>query len=200
MLNRLPCFSLVFFLFLLNPLNPMRGYTEEPSHILDIDLQESGVAKIHAELFIEAPPKQVFHILTDYEHWPTLFPEGFQIELFPCSEECSMIADMIIPNALIPWTTHLRAQSREYPPHTFELHLIEGDYLEYQLIWKFAPTDVPKQTHATMNFTLQPQKTITDMIPDFLYEWAIRKGLEDHFDKIRQQVKATSHQSVPTSP
>ncbi len=181
-------------------LNPDRAYTEEYPYALDIKLQKHGVANIHAQLKIQAPPSLVYHVLTDYEHWSTLFPEGFQIHLSPCSKDCTIMADMLIPHTFIPWDTHLRVKSIESPPLSFELHLLEGDYVQYHLRWKLAPTEIPGQTQAVMDFLLQPKSSIMNLTPDFLYEWALRKGLEDHFNKIQEQVTVGLRDSVPTNP
>ena len=185
---------------MLSLLNPDQAYTEESPYALDIEIQEHGIANIHAQLTIQAPPHLVYHVLTDYEHWPTLFPEGFQIHLSPCSHDCTIVADMLIPHTFVPWDTHLRVKSIESSLHSFELHLLEGDYVQYHLRWKLTSTEIPAQTQAVMDFILQPKTSIMKWTPDFLYEWALRKGLEDHFDKIQQQLAVRLRKSAPTKP
>ena len=175
-------------------------YAEDPSHTLNIEIQDKGTAVIHARIELQTAPDQAFKILTDYDQWPTLFPEGFHIHITDCSGNCSVIADMVIPHALVSWTTHLRARSQEYPPHTFELHLVDGDYLQYQLKWEFAPAQEAESTHATMNLVVQPKGWLAEWTPDFLYEWTIRKGLEDHFTRFQQQAILRSANSFPTKP
>ncbi len=179
--------TIVFSLF-----RPVLSLAEEGSPILTIEIQEKGTALIHASIELPTAPDQAFMILTDYGQWSTLFPEGFHIHLTDCPEDCSVIADMIIPHVLVSWTTHLRVTSHESPPHMFELHLLDGDYLQYQLRWDFSPTQDSENTLATMSLTLQPKGSLTDWTPNFFYEWTLRNGLEDHFKRIQHQVRLRS--------
>ncbi|WP_447970454.1 SRPBCC family protein [Nitrospira sp. M1] len=174
---------------------PEWASAEDPSQLLAIEIQDHGTAVIHATMELLTAPDQAFAILTDYEQWAALFPEGFHIHLTDCAEACTVVADMIIPHALVPWTTRLRVQSQESPPHLFELHLLDGDYLQYHLRWEFAPALDTKKTRATMSLTLQPKGSLTNWTPNFLYEWTLRNGLEDHFEKIRQHI-AKHHTST----
>jgi len=173
---------------------PEWGFAEEPPQILTIEIHEKGTALIHGSIELRATPDQAFMILTDYERWPTLFPEGFHIHLADCSEDCSVVADMVIPHALVSWTTHLRVTAHESPPHMFELHLLDGDYLQYRLRWEFSPIPDSEKTLAIMSLTLQPKGSLTDWTPNFFYEWTLRNGLEDHFERIQQQVTLRSSQ------
>ena len=164
------------------------AFADEKSSALDIDIQEQGTAKIHAYLELKTNPQHAFEILTDYEHWNKLFPQGFAITLAECPGVCSVIADMTIPHVLVPWSTRLRAKSIEHPPHTFELHLLDGDYEQYYLRWGLARSNTNNTTSATMTLILQPKGWLTTWTPDFLYEWTLRNGLEDHFERIQRQV------------
>ncbi|GJL67329.1 MAG: hypothetical protein NPIRA05_23000 [Nitrospirales bacterium] len=189
-----------FFLYLLLTIalslpGPVWSLAEERPPRLAIEIHEKGTALIQASIELQTPPDQAFMILTDYEQWPTLFPEGFHIHLTDCQEDCSVVADMIIPHVLVSWTTHLRVTSHESPPHMFELHLLDGDYLQYQLRWDFAPTQNSENTLATMSLTLQPKGSLTDWTPNFFYEWTLRNGLENHFKRIQQQVALRSGKS-----
>ncbi|GJL56593.1 MAG: hypothetical protein NPIRA02_37250 [Nitrospirales bacterium] len=184
----------------LNLFRPEWTSAAPPSQLLTIEIQDRGTAIIHATMELPIPPEQAFTLLTDYEQWPTLFPEGFQIHLTDCAENCTVIADMVIPHALVPWTTRLRVQSHESPPHMFALHLLDGDYVQYHLRWEFAPALDVKKTRATMRLTFQPNGLLAEWTPDSLYAWTIRKGLEDHFAKIRQHIYLRSGDSSLTKP
>ncbi len=199
MKNRLKFLLFILILLASNLLNSSWASAENTSPTLYIEIQDKGIAIVHGRVDLPTTPEEAFNILSDYEQWPALFPEGFHIEIADCFENCTVVADMIIPHAIVPWTTHLRAKSIEHPPNTFELHLIDGDYLQYQLKWEFEPGQEAEKTHATMDLLLQPKGWLAEWAPDFFYEWTIRKGLEDHFKRVEQQVTLKSENSSRTN-
>ncbi|MCA9471583.1 MAG: SRPBCC family protein [Nitrospirales bacterium] len=184
------CLCIIFLgLFLVSSAPAFAG--EEP-YTLQIEVLDHGAARIHGRLTLLTDPQHAFKILTDYEHWNALFPQGFQIQLFECLEDCTVIADMTIPHALVPWSTHLRVKAVEHPPQTFELQLLEGDYEQYHLRWEFTQGKGKNITLATMTLLLQPQGWLAAWTPNVLYEWTLRNGLEDHFERILTQVSVES--------
>lgn len=154
---------------------------------LNIQTQDNGVAVIEALVELPAPPKVAFHVLTDYQNWPALFPEGVQVTVTPCQGPC-VVTDLLIPHGFLPWETRLQATSHEQPPHTLETRLIEGDYLQYNQVWRLTPTSTGEHTYATLNLTLQPKGWIKQWTPDFLYRWMLRKEMEEHLNRLQRQV------------
>ena len=197
-----PFQKLLFLFFLLFTLqHPLLAETDTiyPAELtLDIQTLDDGMAEVQAKGIFFAQPETVFEVLTSYDNWPTLFPTGFTIDVNRCPSGCSVVAEMIIPHGLVPLTTQLRVQSFEQRPKTLTLKLIDGDYLQYHLTWSFSEIPDRQHTLAQLYFIVQPKAGIAKWTPSFVYRWLLQTELEDHFERIQQQVQSrTAHSSPP---
>ena len=163
-------------------------FAADDPNTLEIRIEGDGVAMIEARIELPAPPDVAFTVLTDYPNWPALFPYDvvIQIEKFP---DGSVVTDMTIPHKVLSGTTHLKTKSTETPPHKLETTLIDGDFYQYEQVWRLTPKQDGQYTCAELNLKLQPKGWIMKLVPEFLYRWLLRGDLEEHFEKLRIQVR-----------
>jgi len=181
--------NIILVLFLsLTLIESRHIFAADDSQTLDIQIEGDGIAIVEASLELPIPPDVVFTVLTDYPNWPALFPYGVEIQIEKILDDF-VVTDMTIPNKIFSWTTHLKAKSRETPPHKLETTLVDGDFHQYEQVWQLTPMQDGKYTRAELNLTLQPKGWIMKLVPEFLYRWLLRGDLEAHFEKLRQQVR-----------
>ena len=164
-----------------------QAFAADEFHKLEVQIEGKGLAMIEAQVDFPAPPDVVFTVLTDYPNWPKLFPDGVEVEVERKSGR-SVVMDMKIPQRVLSGKMRLKAKWRETPPHKLETTLIEGDFLRYEQVWQLTPMQDGKYTRAELNLTLQPKGWIMKVVPEFLYKWALREDLKEHFEKFRKQV------------
>ena len=75
---------------------PSVPWADENWFSLGIHVTEDGVAVANADLFLPSPPKVVYAVLSDYPHWPDLFPQQPRINEIT-TENGRVIVDMVIP-------------------------------------------------------------------------------------------------------
>lgn len=159
---------------------------DEPKS-LHVRIEEDGVAVIQAQIKLPAPPDLVFTVLTDYTNWPLLFPDGVTTQVERLADHV-VVTEMTIPHKIFFSKTRLKAESTETPPHKLETKLIEGDYLQYDQVWRLTPIQEGKYTRAELNLTVQPNGWIIKLVPALLYRWGLTVDLQEHFEKLRRQV------------
>ncbi len=191
--------SILLVLFLSLALIESRQiFAADDAQTLEIQIKGDGIAIVEASLELPVPPDVVFAVFTDYPNWPILFPHGVEIriEKFP---DDSVVTDMTIPHTILSWTTHLKAKSRETPPHKLETTLVDGDFHQYDQVWQLTPIQDGKYTRAELHLTFQPKGWMMKLVPEFLYKWLLRGDLEAHFEKLRQQVRLRNETGLKES-
>ena len=163
----------------------------EPSDSLSVEIDSKGVALIQARLILPAPPLSVHKVLTDYDRWPDLFPHPPSINNI-VREQDQTVVDMSIPAFLLPFTLHLVTATRERSAFQIETRLMKGDFLQYEWVWRFSPTQGGKATLARMTFRVAP----TIWTPDWFLRWALQTEMEGHFERIRQHLISPTEQSL----
>ena len=162
-------------------------WAADESPNLDVHIEGEGVALIHAQVKLPAPPDLAFTVLTDYTNWPRLFPEGIEVQVERQSEHV-VVTEMTIPHKVLPSTTRLKTESTETAPHKLVTKLIEGDYLQYDQVWQLTPIQEGAFTSATLNLKVQPAGWIVKLVPAFLYRWVIKVDLQEHFQKLQRLI------------
>ena len=104
--------------------------TPQPSSAQDtwftqaIVIADNGLATVSAQLTLPAPPSTTYAVLTDYLHWPDLFPRK------PVIHSISKIDDRVrvtmhIPAGYLPLTLELVTDTVQISP-PFQRFLHEG--------------------------------------------------------------------------
>ena len=82
---------------------------------LDINVDPSGVAHVQAILTLSATPAVAQSVLTDYLHWPLLFPDGPRIAAIT-QEKDGVQTDLYVQRHFLPGELHLVTLTREVAP------------------------------------------------------------------------------------
>ena len=152
---------------------------------LDIHVSADGLARVSAGLELPGPPEIARAVLTDYEHWPELFPPGLRIVGIR-REAQGVITDLWASRHLLPGELHLVTETREPTPGVLETTLVEGDFHRYTRVWRLAPVRDGRGTLAILEMELRPR----GWVPQWLFTIFLRRDLEAHFSKLRSAVAA----------
>ena len=117
---------------------PAFGETNPGEEWITITIGAHKQAQVKLETTFPAPPLLVFDVLTDYPHWPNLFPTPPHIDHIK-KEEGRVIVDMAIPMSFLPMQLRLVTATQETRPSQVETKLVRGDFDRYDWTWKLVP-------------------------------------------------------------
>jgi hypothetical protein len=157
---------------------------------LNLSMDSSGVAHVHAVLELPADQAVVRRVLTDYPHWPTLFPGGLRVAAITLQPQ-GVQTDLYLTRRFLPGELHLVTLTRETAPGRLESSLVGGDFVRYHRIWILTTGAGTDETHAELEMELQPK---TLWIPKWLFVVILKHELLEHFDKLRAAVQRTIRQ------
>ena len=152
---------------------------------LDIHLSADGLARVSARLELPGPPEIARVVLTDYEHWPELFPPGLRIVGIR-REAQGVMTDVRASRHLLPGELRLVTETRETLPGVLETTLVDGDFHRYTRVWRLAPARDGRGTLAVLEMELHPR----GWVPQWLFTIFLRRDLEAHFLKLQSAVAA----------
>jgi ribosome-associated toxin RatA of RatAB toxin-antitoxin module len=171
-------------LLLLGLLAPAAGGS--PSAVtLNIAVHPGGVAHVHAVLTLPANPAVVHAVLTDYPHWPLLFPNGLRIVAIQQDKD-GVQTDLYLRRHFLPGELHLVTLTREAAPGILETSLVDGDFYQYRRTWTLTPGLSSCETHAELAMDIQPKQGL----PGWLFTFLLRRELLAHFDRLRAEVQS----------
>lgn len=156
-----------------------------PGFTLDIQLHPQSLARISARVDLPGPPEAAWAVLTDYEHWPALFPPGLRIVGIR-REPSGVVTDLWAARHLLPGELHLVTETRETAPGLLETRFIEGDFHRYSRTWRLSTGLTAQVTVATLEMDVQPK----GWAPDWLLTTFLRRDLEEHFIRLQAAVAA----------
>jgi hypothetical protein len=152
---------------------------------LDIRVLPDGSARVHAQVELAGPPDVARLVLTDYEHWPDLFPPGLRIAGIR-REARGVITDLWATRHILPGELHLVTETRETTPDRLDTSLVEGDFHRYTRTWQLSPGPSEPATTATLEMEVQPK----GWVPDWLFTIFLKQDLEAHFVLLQTAVAA----------
>ena len=170
------------FLLLLGFLMPAAA-AASPDALVNIAVDSAGAAHVRAVLELSARPAVVHAVLTDYGHWPLLFPRGLRI-VAVSQEKDGVETDVYVPRRFLPGEFHLITLTRETVPGILETSLIGGDFLKYRRTWFLTPGLTNDETRAELQMDIQ----LKQWIPGWLFTLALKHELLEHFDRLQAQV------------
>ena len=133
--------------------------SRSPGFTLEIRIRSEGGARISARVELPGPTESARLVLTDYEHWPDLFPPGLRIVGIR-REASGVITDLWAARHILPGELHLVTETRETAPGLLETSFIEGDFHRYSRTWRLSPG--PTAQTSVANF-IQPPQTWPDV-------------------------------------
>jgi polyketide cyclase/dehydrase/lipid transport protein len=152
---------------------------------LTIVVDSTGLAEVRAVLTLPASPVVVRSVLTDYPHWPALFPAGLRVIAIQ-QEERGVRTELYLRSHFLIGELHLVTLTRERAPGVLETSLIDGDFRQYRRIWVLVSGEHADETHAELEMEVQPKM----WIPDWLFTMALQRELSEHFEKLSAEVKS----------
>ena len=159
---------------------------------LDIAVNPAGVAHVQAILILSATPAVAQAVLTDYLHWPLLFPDGLRVAAIT-PEKDGVQTDLYVRRHFLPGELHLVTLTREVAPGVLETSLIAGDFYQYRRTWTLTPGPGCCETHAELALDIQPKQSL----PGWLFSFLLRRDLLAHFDKLRAEVQSRNAAVAP---
>jgi ribosome-associated toxin RatA of RatAB toxin-antitoxin module len=137
-----------------------------------------------ARVLFPAGPDIIHSILTDFAHWPDLFEVRMRVADLHIRQELVM-TDLRIEHALLPGERRLVTESRTTPNQGIVTDLIGGDFKRYHRVWKLAPTNQGRETHAEFELAVD----IDSIVPDWLVALATKRELEAHFRIVKEKAR-----------
>lgn len=155
------------------------------AYSLDIQVFADGLARVHAQVQLPGPLEAARFVLTDYDHWPDLFPPGLRLAAIR-REAHGVITDFWAARHILPGELHLITETRESGPTRLETTLIEGDFHRYSRTWQLSSDATASRTTATLDMEVQPK----GWVPAWLFTRFLRQDLEAHFLRLQAAVAA----------
>jgi hypothetical protein len=159
-----------------------------PAVTLNIHVNPAGVAHVQAVLGLSAPPSVAQAVLTDYPHWPLLFPDGVRIASVT-QEKDGVQTDLYVQRHFLPGELHLVTLTREVAPGVLETSLVDGDFYQYRRTWTLTPGLSTCETRAELAMDIQPKQGL----PGWLFSFLLRRDLLAHFEKLRTEVQSRNY-------
>ena len=172
----------IIFLIPLSSINLALAEDAWFSHKVSIS---KGLGTVTAELKLLAPPSTTYQVLSDYAHWPDLFPRHPVIQRISRDRNRVQVA-MQIPAQYIPVNLELVTSTLESPPHRLETTLVKGDFDRYDWTWDLSQSPSDAMTIAMLTLIVQP----SIWIPEWLLRWFLESEITTHFHLLREQVLA----------
>ena len=173
---------MAMFLLLLGLLVPSAA-AAAPDVLLNIAMDSAGAAHVSAVLELSARPAVVHAVLTDYGHWPLLFPRGLRI-VTVSQQKDGVETDVYVPRRFLPGEFHLITLTREMVPGILETSLIGGDFLRYRRTWILTPGLTSDETRAELEMDVQ----LKQWIPGWLFTLVLKHELLEHFGRLQAEV------------
>jgi ribosome-associated toxin RatA of RatAB toxin-antitoxin module len=162
---------------------PLLG-SEFGQEFLDVKTDPAGGVVATARVLFPAGPAIVHSILTDFAHWPDLFEVRMRVADLHIRQELVM-TDLRIEHALLPGERRLVTESRTTPNQGIVTDLIGGDFKRYHRVWKLAPTNQGRETHAEFELAVD----IDSIVPDWLVALVTKRELEAHFRIVKEKAR-----------
>jgi hypothetical protein len=116
---------------------PLETSAEFNPPLLNVQVDETGTARVTAVLEFPGTPVAIRALLMDYRRWPALFPHGLRVAAAKL-ENGSVVTDLYVSRYFLPGEWHLITETRESEPGRLETRLIEGDFLRYHRVWQLS--------------------------------------------------------------
>nr|MBI3611830.1 hypothetical protein [Nitrospirota bacterium] len=145
----------------------------------------AGGLRATASLHLPVPPSVVQQVLTDYEHWTSLFGVTMRIARLDRRPD-RVITELYIQHPILPGERRLMCENRVPSGGGLVTTLLEGDFKRYERTWTLGPDGSDAATKA--EFTLLVE--VETLAPDWLVALELKRQLEKHFGILRETALA----------
>jgi hypothetical protein len=149
---------------------------------VDVRAEPSGGLRATATVRLPAPPSVVQQVLTDYEHWPSLFSVSMRVARVERQADRVLVDLYITHPFLFFLENRLYSESRELPQGGLVTSLIAGDFKQYRRVWKLTPDGNLPATRAEFDLLVEADT----WAPDWLVAYELRHQLSKHFSLLQR--------------
>ncbi|MEE9200473.1 MAG: SRPBCC family protein [Candidatus Brocadiales bacterium] len=195
--RRLPYLSLlaIFFLSIHFFSSPVQGASQKPPKrgqmVITTDRPKTGSwpVEVNISLFVEAPRKALWHVLTDYEGMHRFIPHMEKCRVVDRKDNRVYLEQMY---KSFPLTMYLNLEVKEEPPGKISFKRYSGNMKTYEGHWLLEEAG-PKNTIFTMTVKAEPGFPIPQKVIIWVLESELPKGLLE----IRKRAIRISGQPLP---
>lgn len=162
--------------------------TSGPLSRLDIESDGGGVHSLGV-IWLPAAPETVRAILTDYEHWPELFPGRFEVVSIQ-READRVVTELRINRWPLPGTLQLVCETRVSADGSVVTSLVRGDFQRYRRAWTLRPEE--RDGRAGTRGEVDLRFELTSWVPAWVVTQTLRGQLEEHFQVLAARVSAAN--------
>jgi carbon monoxide dehydrogenase subunit G len=162
------------------PLDSNREFTVTLSKL------ENGVTGLKSTIYINAPPEQVWKVLTDYNNLKRYIPRMVESDLVEDKGNLKVIAlKGEFRVLLLKKTIHVTINMHETYPLRIDYEKIAGNFEVYQGFWMLEELPSTKGTHLTYVSELKP----SFLAPDFIFLGILKKDITGALSALRKQAE-----------
>ena len=151
---------------------------------MEVAVDTEGIAHVSATLDLPSDPRTVWGILTDYEHWPSLWSGGMTVVAIR-SEPDGVVTDLLVPRIWLPGTLRLVIVTQTGTTDRIETRLVDGDFDRFWRVWVLIPIQEGRRTRARLQMDVRPKA----WIPAWAFSYLLRQQLQDHLERLRLAVE-----------
>ncbi len=176
---------IISFSFLFTITDPQPSSAKDTWFTRNVVIDDEGVATVSAQLILPVPSSTTYAVLTDYPHWPDLFPRK------PIIHDVRKIDDRVrvtmhVPADYLPLNLELVTDTVESSPLRLNTRLVKGDFERYDWTWDLSRSPSEDSTVAQLLLRVAP----SIWVPDWIFRWLLESELTMHFRLLREQVFA----------
>ena len=150
-----------------------------------------GPGVVEATICVEAPPEEVWPVVTDYEGQQETVPFVHYCKVVEESEN-GLVLDYVLKGRVLlifPWELKLRLALQEMPAEKISFHLLEGSMKRYEGYVTLTPRK-GRLTLLTYQAAVQPNF----YVPRWALKWGLKKDLPKMLKAMREQVLLKRHE------
>jgi ribosome-associated toxin RatA of RatAB toxin-antitoxin module len=163
-----------------------------------VEVNEEKIGERHyqvSKVLVHSKPELIWHILTDYDNAPGIFPCLKKCKLVKDKGATKLVEHQIKPSG-VPSTFDYVIEVKEVPNRLYEWHRVSGDFREVEGFWKLEPAEDGNSTMVTYAsyvnggiFLPAPliKRQVRQDIP------GVMTALKNHAETNKQQIAGVNH-------
>lgn len=168
-----------------NPLPEDNELKNDNAHVeISTEKRPEKERHITAIVTIPQPVEQVWQVITDYEHLADFVPNLTTSRLLPSAEGCIRLEQIGTECFLkFKFCARVVLNMTERFPNEVGFSMQEGDFKQFEGVWKLKPTTDERSTQLSYDLFVKPPKAM----PAALIERHIRHSLTANMLAIRKR-------------
>ena len=154
---------------------------------IEVSTLSTGGQRVEGTFPIAAEPEAVHRVLTDFKRWPELFDTPIRVSAVT-PEDDRVVTEVFIRHSLLFGERRLLCENRIVPGGGLRTKLLEGDFRQYERVWRIQPVRGGKETRAVFDMVVE----VDTWAPDWLVRWMLRREIVSHFGLVKQRAEKAS--------